>query len=247
MSRWKAAGIHLSISVLIGLAVLTLLFGVWYPSPYFSIAGGQDLTLTLIGIDLVLGPLLTLILFKAGKRGLKLDLWMIALLQSSALVYGLHVIASARPVFVVAVADHVVVVAANEIERDDLAQGSKPEFSTLSWTGPRVVAAPLPDDPKERSDLAFSGLAGRDVQHQPRYFVDYADEADNMRARGRPLKDLRSKAADADARIEAWLKRHSRKETDLVWVPLDARYASATMLLDAQTGAIVGSLDIDPS
>ncbi len=74
MSRWKAAGIHLSISILIGLVVGALLFGVWYPPPFFHAAGADMLVLLLVGVDVVLGPLLTLIVFKSGKRGLKFDL-----------------------------------------------------------------------------------------------------------------------------------------------------------------------------
>ena len=86
MSRWKAASIHLSISILVGLLVLALLFLVWYPEPYFEAAGGQHLIVVLLGVDLVLGPLMTLILFKSGKWGMRFDLWMIGIIQSAALV-----------------------------------------------------------------------------------------------------------------------------------------------------------------
>ena len=79
MSRWKAAGIHLSISLAIGLLVGALLFGVWYPPPYFHAAGADELILLLVGIDIVLGPLMTLVIFRSGKRGLKFDLTVIGL------------------------------------------------------------------------------------------------------------------------------------------------------------------------
>ena len=74
MSRWKAASIHCSISALVGLIVGFLLFGLWYPPPYFHAAGADELILLLVGVDLTLGPLLTLIVFRSGKRGLKFDL-----------------------------------------------------------------------------------------------------------------------------------------------------------------------------
>ena len=247
MSRWKAAGIHLSISVLIGLIVLTLLFVVWYPAPYFQATGGLDLTLILLGIDLVLGPLLTLIVFKAGKPGLKFDLAVIITLQAAALVYGLHVITSARPAYIVGAVDRFVVVAANEIEPADLADARDPQFASISWTGPRLVAARLPTDPQERSELAFSGFAGRDVQNLPRYYVEYAEEAGNLLTRAKPLADLRGKGPDAAAAIDTWLREHAKPESELVWLPIDARKASLTMLLDARTAAVVGTIDIDPN
>lgn len=247
MSRWKAAGIHLSISLLIGLVVLTLLFLVWYPSPYFKASGGQELTLILLGVDLVLGPLLTLVVFKAGKKSLKFDLSVIALLQLSALLYGLHVIVQARPAFIVAAVDRFNIVAANEIKPEDLAKGTTPEFSTISWTGPRLVAARLPADPVERSNLMFApSEGGAELEWRPATYVDYASEAKTLLARAKPLADLRAKGAGAAATLDAWLKDHPRPETDLAWVPINSRKASLTMLLDARSGAVVDALDIDP-
>ena len=101
MSRWKAAGIHLSISAFIGLVVGALLLGVWYPPPFFHAAGADVLVVLLVGVDVVLGPLLTLIVFKSGKRGLKFDLALIGTMQAVALVYGMSVVLESRPVFLV--------------------------------------------------------------------------------------------------------------------------------------------------
>ena len=60
MSRWKASGLHLLISV--GVAILTgsLIYFVWYPPPYFDVAGGSTLMLVIMGVDIVIGPFLTL-------------------------------------------------------------------------------------------------------------------------------------------------------------------------------------------
>ena len=247
MSRWKAAGIHLSISVLIGLVVLTLLFLVWYPSPYFKASGGQELTLILLGVDLVLGPLLTLVVFKAGKKSLRFDLSVIAVLQLSALLYGLHVIVQARPAFIVAAIDRFNMVAANDIEPEDLAKGSKPEFSTLSWTGPRLVAARLPEDPALRTEIMFAaGGGGADIEMRPITYVDYADQAKALLARAKPLSELRARKPAVVGTLDAWLKDNGRDETSLAWVPLETRNASLTMLLDAESGAVVDALAIDP-
>ena len=246
MSRWKAAAIHLSISVLVGLLVLALLFLVWYPHPYFDAAGGEQLVILLLGVDLVLGPLLTLILFKSGKKGMLFDLCLIAVIQASALVYGLYVIAQARPVFIVATGDRFVLVAANDLDAADLAKGNKPEFRQLSWTGPRLVAAPIPADQKTRNDLLFSALAGKDIQVFPEYYVTYADEATNLLKRAKTLANLRESKPESGPLLDAWLKNHKRDESDVVWLPMIARKAGLTMLLDAKTGEVLDALPIDP-
>ncbi|MBN8480616.1 MAG: hypothetical protein J0L88_03380 [Xanthomonadales bacterium] len=247
MSRWNAAGIHLSISVVIGLAVLALLFWVWYPAPYFKVSGGLELTMILLGVDLVLGPLMTLVVFKAGKKSLGFDLSVIAALQLCALLYGLHVIVAARPVFIVGAIDRFNVVAANEIDPADLAKGTRPEFSTLSWTGPRVVAARLPSDTSLRSALMFATAAGgADIERLPVNYVAYDDEKPHLLARAKPLEDLREKSAAASDAVDAWLRERARAEAEVVWLPIKARRASLTMLLDARTGDLLGAIDVNP-
>lgn len=153
MSRWKAAAIHLSISAAIGLVSAALIFGLWYPPPYSHAAGADELVLLLLGVDVVLGPLLTLVVFKTGKKSLRFDLSVIALIQACAFVYGMSVVVRARPAFIVGEIDRFVLVTAKDLDRTDLAQGRKPEFRSVPWTGPRLVAAEMPTDPGEYADL----------------------------------------------------------------------------------------------
>ncbi|MEO7623365.1 MAG: hypothetical protein ABIS30_09905, partial [Gallionella sp.] len=61
MSRWKAGLIHLTISATIAAVVLALMLLVWYPQPLFAAVGGQQVLMILLGVDLSLGPLATLI------------------------------------------------------------------------------------------------------------------------------------------------------------------------------------------
>src|SRR5689334_12196169 len=105
MTRWKAAGIHLGISLVIALLVGSVIYFVWYPPPFFTVSGGNTLMLLIMGVDVVIGPALTLAVFRVGKWGLKFDLSVIAILQFAAFCYGLYIIAAARPVFLVAETD----------------------------------------------------------------------------------------------------------------------------------------------
>jgi hypothetical protein len=247
MSRWRAAAIHLSISILIGLLVLALLFLVWYPQPYFHAAGGQQLIIVLLGVDLVLGPLLTLILFKSGKKGMLFDLCMIAAFQISALIYGLVVIAEARPVFIVAVVDRFNLVSAADIDPEDLAKGKKPEFRSLSWTGPRLIGAQVPPPGKERTDLMFkTAPGGKDVQNFPKYYVDYASVSAGLLEHSKPLAELRKRQPDSAPVLDAWLREHAARDEAVTWVPVLARKSSVVMLLDARSGEVLDALPIYP-
>ena len=246
MSRWKAASIHFSISLVIGIAIGVLLFGVWYPPPFFHAAGADTLVLLLVGVDVVLGPLLTLVVFKAGKPGLKFDLVCIAIIQTLALAYGVSVMTRSRPVFLVAAVDRFLLLSANDLDDADLAQGSKPEFRTRSWTGPRLVGAQLPTDVEDRNSILFSGVAGKDVDKFPRYYVDYETVAPQLLVKAQSLDALVKLDAPSRERLDGAVRATGKSAGEIVWLPMLARKASIVMLLDRGTGRPLKAVAVNP-
>jgi hypothetical protein len=98
LNRFQAAGIHFGISFGIFLVCLVLVFTVWYPGILSQVDDGWHRALLLIaGVDLVLGPLLTLIVFNPAKKSLKFDLSVIAIAQLAALIAGLYTVHTTRP------------------------------------------------------------------------------------------------------------------------------------------------------
>src|ERR1043165_7159180 len=63
----RAAVIHLGFSALVGLTTAAIVFGLWFPYPYRDVAGGQYLFMLLVSVDVVCGPLLTMVLFSPLK------------------------------------------------------------------------------------------------------------------------------------------------------------------------------------
>ena len=86
MSRFSAFSIHLGISFLIFLLLAYLVVFQWYPGIFFDNDGGWRGMRIIVAVDLVLGPLLTLVVFKAGKPGLRTDLTLIGLFRLYACV-----------------------------------------------------------------------------------------------------------------------------------------------------------------
>src|SRR5512143_2669786 len=188
MSRWKASGLHFGISVAIAVALLSLMLALWYPPPYFALMGGAMLVFLIAGCDVVLGPLITLIIFRSGKKGLALDLAIIGLVQATALAYGLYTMFEARPAFTVFAIDRFEIVAANDIDPEELAKATRPEFRSLSWTGPRLVGATLSTDPDERMRMTMAAMAGgQDIKGYPRLYIDYDAVAPDAARRAKPL------------------------------------------------------------
>ena len=83
MNRFTAALVHLSLSALVAAAAFTIIYFLWFPGALFGAAGGLKLFALIVGVDVALGPLLTLVVFVPGKKGLKFDLTVIALRAST--------------------------------------------------------------------------------------------------------------------------------------------------------------------
>ncbi|PCJ24448.1 MAG: hypothetical protein COA96_09370 [SAR86 cluster bacterium] len=143
MTRWRACGIHFSISLVVFLLLLTVILLVWYPGILFSIDGGWTGLQLLMGVDLVLGPMLTLIVFKAGKPGLKFDLSCIAIAQIFCMTAGMWVVYKERPIALVLAFDTFYSVAAQEFE--DF--GKDPSIlENFPGPYPKLIYTQLPED-----------------------------------------------------------------------------------------------------
>ncbi len=239
MTRWKAAGIHFSISLMIGIAAFCLLYFVYYPQPYFVAAGASVLVLLLLGVDVVLGPLLTLIVFKSGKKTLKFDLAVIAIMQTIALVYGLHVVWSARPVFVLAVVDRLEIIYPGAIDAKQFALAAFPEFNAEPRFGPVFGITRRPKAGSEQMEIIESSLAGVDIQYFPKFFMPATPAAlKTFLLHAKRVDDLPSKARKL---AEAYVTLHQLKG-EIVAIPMQGRAAEFTVLFDLDTGKLLTAL-----
>jgi hypothetical protein len=99
MNRYQAFGIHFGISLLIFIGLVGMVLFIWYPGILKEVDESWKQALIMIaGVDLVLGPLLTLIVFNPIKKSLKMDLSVIAVAQIAALIAGTYTVHQARPV-----------------------------------------------------------------------------------------------------------------------------------------------------
>ena len=129
---------------------------------------------------------------------------------------------------------------------DDLKKATKSEFRSPPWTGPKIVGALLPTDIKQLNTVKFSSIAGKDLEKFPQFYVDYERAAPDLLKVAKPLDDLRKTRPKSVVDIDAFLNRHGLQENSVVWLPLDARLANMTMLLDRASGRPLGALSFDP-
>jgi hypothetical protein len=240
LSRWQAGGGHLLLSVAIGATVLAAMILVWYPPPYFQATGGMGLVLLMIGVDVTLGPLLTTAVFDPAKGlgKLKLDLAVIGFLQLAALAYGIHVMYSARPAYLVYAVDRFDLVMANTIPPAELAKASG-AWQRLPMGRPPTVGARVPDDPKLKEESLFLALGGVDLPQQPRFYVPYAEVARDAARKGREIAELKRGNPDRAEAIDAIVRASGRPESGLRYLAARAPNLDFAVVVDAADGAIV--------
>ncbi len=100
MSRTKAFFIHLLISVILICMFLSFALTIWYQE-FFVVSKVVIPIKLLILVDIIIGPVLTFIVYVKGKKTLKLDLVVIVIIQLLAFLFGGITIFYGKPSLVV--------------------------------------------------------------------------------------------------------------------------------------------------
>jgi hypothetical protein len=244
-SAAKAMGWHFVGSLLVAFIVAAMVFGVWFPYPYRQLAGGTELFFIVMGVDIVCGPLLTLVLFNPAKpkRELLLDLSLVVVLQLAALAYGIWTVHQARPLYLVHEVDRFKVIALADVDTAELPK--LPEaLQPQLFKGPQTVGL-REASKEEREKVMFESVqGGRDYGERPGFYVAYdAAQAAKTYAKAKPLENFAKKHPSKQAEIDKLQAQAGADAKQLRYLPIIARQ-DWVAVLSAQ-GAIVGYMQGD--
>jgi hypothetical protein len=219
VSRWKAGAIHLAIGLLLISTIAIGAIFLWFPAGLWHVAGLQQLFGIMIAADIVLGPLLTLIVFRSGKPGMRFDLWAIGLAQASFLAYGVHTLWLNRPLYLVGSDYSFALVFASEVSDVVSHDGSGREWPRFRGRGPWLVGVDL-SSPVAREEAAFAfALGGGGPLRDPDLYIPYPKVATAVLRKSSPVP----------ARIPARLVQDATRSAALVSI----RSEPSVVLLDA--------------
>jgi hypothetical protein len=243
MTRTAAFLTHLAISLLIFAVLGSLVIFVWYPDFLFMADGGWQ-GLRLIGfVDLVLGPMLTLIVYKQGKSSLKMDMTAIATFQFLCLTAGTYVVYSERPLALVYVDGQFFSMSAG----DYLSAGvTPPDLSHLPGIGPKRVAVAIPEDFEEQSqvrgDAYRSGVPLRALteRYVPLSYERLEVEKEAVAYDALMAQDERTQE------LPEWLKTNGGELDDYVFFRFASRYVYSFLAVSKQNQEIVGLVNTPP-
>lgn len=232
---------HLLLSFLVTLLVVGVVFFIWYPSLLATAVGVTHIFLMLLVIDVILGPLLGLLVYKEGKKTLKFDLSVIILIQIAALCYGVYSIEQGRPTWLVYNVDRFELVRKNELVDTNIQQ-AQPQFQKPSWFKPQYVATEFAKDTQQRSDEMFAEVfSGISIAQHPERYVEITQAKNQIKQRALPLAELEQYNSKAD--VEKTLVQYPKADA---WLPLKANAVDMVVLVNKETASIIKIVDLRP-
>ncbi len=245
MTRTKAFLTHLLVSITVVAALLGVLVTRWYPMPYFVADGGWQGLRLIVGIDIVLGPLLSFVVYSPAKsrRALLFDYTVIGLLQIAAFTFGVWTVFTQRTALVVFADGSFYTVPADEVA---LAGARAQTIAEEASTTPAYAVVRMPEDLEARQELRRESLATM----RPLFM-----RGDLMEPLGRgTVRVLKEYAVDLSRAVrgsprlrgalDEFLAGSGGRETDFLFLPLMCKFRSLTIALDPATGDVRGFLPI---
>lgn len=239
--RFKYFFGHLIISLAIALLSLYLVFYIWYPAPLDKAAGVGEIILIMLGIDVTLGPLLTLVLAKEGKKGLKFDLIVIAIVQLLALSYGLYSVDKGRPVAIAFDINRFELVLKNNIKTDEQWQIIKQFADNQGNRIPAVSIRPAKDDEEYAKRMKNELELGIMANANPELYETVAQNIEVIKKEMKPIQDL-PKFND-QVLAEQIMAQYPQADG---FLPLFSPADTKTVLIDSKNKVFVAVVDLRP-
>jgi hypothetical protein len=239
--RARAGAVHFLASFAVAMLVTIPLVFLLYPSPFFQAAGGLHLLAILLGVDTVIGPLLTILVYNRAKKSLKSDLSIIVVLQVVALIYGLYATIQSRPVFMTYVVDRYEMVSYADVDVQELKKGPL-ALQHIRWGHPQLAYAEQPTDTQERELLMFSAMQGVDLNRLFRYYKPAELAKPQIIERAKRIEDLYQ--FNDRMKVDNLLAKH--RSQPLAFVPMQGIKRDLTALVNRTTGELIEVIDLRP-
>jgi hypothetical protein len=193
--RFKAFAWHLAGSASALTLTLGLLYLGWYHWPGWYLADMPTVLAIMVGVDVVLGPLLTFIVAAPMKprRVLARDVGAILLVQLVAFGYGVTTLWHGRPLYYAFSVNSLTVVQAQDIQQESADAGGQNSALAPHWYSlPRWIWAPLPNNSGEAEKIIRSAIQGGfDVTARPAYYRPWASGAAELRRQLKRVDDIK--------------------------------------------------------
>lgn len=232
---------HLSLSILIALILIIVIFFIWYPFSLYKAVGVAHLIVLILTIDIILGPLLGFLVYKKGKKTLKFDLCVIIAIQVGALTYGLYSLIEGRPVWIVFHGERFELIRKNDVlvEKKEKIES---RFQQPSWKGPSFVAVQQAKNKEQYNhDIFIEVIGGVSLaQYSSRYTALNKFKL-KLKQNAKNIKELEQYNRKSD--IQKILSKYPQATG---WLPLKTNMLDMVVLINTENAKVVKIVDLRP-
>ena len=236
-AKLGAFSAHLLISAVIFALIIALTVRLWYPPPFFWIDGGAQITLLAALIDVVAGPLLTLVVYRPNKPRLVMNLAVIAAIQFGALAWGVRVLYEQRPVLMAFIGFNQNRFFPVTAEQARSGERSIEELQALSREWPPMIYIDLPADPDEAKSLLTSSTTSV-LRHTERFRAIDQERLARMVSSARNRKVYEAIAPAYVQGIDRFVAEHGKDAEQYAFLPLYGRFGAALVAISRNDGRL---------
>ncbi|WP_262756357.1 TfpX/TfpZ family type IV pilin accessory protein [Acinetobacter gyllenbergii] len=238
--KFKAFAVHLSLSALVGLVCAFIIYKVWFIAPLEIATKITPIFLMMVGIDIIVGPLLTFLVYKKGKKTLKLDLSVIVIIQCIALIYGVFNIYQSRPLWIAFDQDSFYLVRANEVDLESEKKAAV-AYQSRIVSKPQFVSIKRPDiETQKGKELRFYDFMGMNLAvKKPELYDSMNSARQALSTQAFALQDLEK----YNANTSLILSKYPQADA---FLPLKTNVIDMTVLINKEKGEVVKIVDLRP-
>lgn len=198
-------------------------------------------------VSMVLGPLLTLILFKPGKRGLKFDIWVICIIQIITLSWVTWVMYKERPYVVVFADYYFKPLTKHQLLNSVSSPGILQSISNCP-TKPCLIYSNLPKDKDKLNSIRLKALqTSRPLYMLGEYYTSFSPASiSGMKSANINLTEVlinnvldRSISYTVHEKIITYQNYSDR----LMFIPISSRYKESITVFNPQNYKIIDTID----
>jgi hypothetical protein len=154
-SRFTASFVHLLLSAVLLAILISIVIFVWYPGALMFAGGAEQGLKIVIAVDLILGPLLTLVVYNLNKPRKELirDLAIIAIFQFSCLFVGMSLVYEQRPIAVVYSGNDFYILDQQQVEKHEIEMTI---LDSIEGRYPKIIFEKPPLNENERMQYEVS-------------------------------------------------------------------------------------------
>jgi hypothetical protein len=240
-NRYIAALVHFLFSVCVFALFVGILLLFWFPNPYFSASGGWQGLRIVAAVDLVLGPLVTLVIFntKKSRRELISDISVVVFIQLAALSWGLKAVYEQRPVAVVYLDSSFYTVPAASLKGQGVDLADLEQFGTKA---PVFVYVQRPDGGAELGRFSESLEEGVPPHEQVWLYQSMQENFNAIRRSSLNIEGIMTANEGMKSDVEALLMDTGTALHDNFYIALTSRYRNVVLVFTAD-GELLGSIN----